>query len=363
MKNTFLLALLLLLISQSACYRTRKSAGGGQITTIPARTIVPGDVALPPGYKIEAVATGLTFPSAAALDDKGNLYVIETGYSYGEIWGEPKLIRIGQNGSKETVATGSKNGPWNGITYYKGNFYIAEGGEMEGGKILKVSPSGTVTALVTGLPSVGDHHTNGPVIKDGFIYFGQGTATNSAVVGTDNAEFGWLKRKPTFHDIPCKDITLAGVNFTTDNVLTDDPNDKASTGAYLPYGTPSKPGQVIKGAVPCSGAILRIPLEGGDPSLVAWGLRNPFGLAFNAGGKLFVTENGYDERGSRPIWGTADVLWEIENGAWYGWPDHSAGENMTSSPKKESKEYKPPTGEVPKPLLQHYPATPPRPKA
>ncbi len=48
------------------------------------------------------------------------------------------------------------------------------------------------------------------------------------------------------------------------------------------------------------------------------------------GGKLYVTENGYDDRGSRPVWGTPDVLWEVRRGAWYGWPDYSAGEPLTN---------------------------------
>jgi hypothetical protein len=52
---------------------------------------------MPPGYHIEAFATGLTFPSGATLDDENNLYVIETGYSYGEVWGEPRLLKIGKS--------------------------------------------------------------------------------------------------------------------------------------------------------------------------------------------------------------------------------------------------------------------------
>ncbi|HYD21400.1 MAG TPA: PQQ-dependent sugar dehydrogenase [Flavipsychrobacter sp.] len=363
MRSFFILLLFTVIVSQSSCYRMRKTAGGGQIKDIPPRILNAADIALPPGYKIEAVAQGFTFPSAAVLDDEGNLYVIETGYSYGEVWGEPKLIQVDKKGMQKVIATGTKNGPWNGLTYYKKNFYVAEGGEMEGGKILKITPDGKISTIISGLPSVGDHHTNGPVIHDGYIYFGQGTATNSAVVGTDNAEFGWLKRKPDFHDVPCKDITLVGENFTTDNVLTDDPDDKATTGAYLPFGTPSTPGQVIKGSVPCNGSIMRVPLEGGKAELVAWGFRNPFGLAVNDKGKLYVTENGYDDRGSRPLWGTADVLWEVENGRWYGWPDFSAGDNMTTDPKDKAKEFKPPTHAKPKAVLRNYPGTPPRPRA
>jgi glucose/arabinose dehydrogenase len=179
------------------------------------------DIALPPGYKIEAIASGLTFPSAVAFDDSGHVYAIEAGYSYGEVWTDPQLLRIDSDGKTKVVAKGTRNGPWTGITWHNGAFYVAEGGEAEGGRILRIGKDGTITPLLSNLPSVGDHHTNGPVVKDGYIYFGQGTATNSGVVGEDNADFGWLKRKRDFHDIPCRDITLLGQNYTSENILGD----------------------------------------------------------------------------------------------------------------------------------------------
>lgn len=351
------LFLLIILSSLTNCYRLRKSNGGGQIVDIPPRTTNVNDIALQPGYKIEAVASGFTFPTACAFDDEGRLHVIEAGYSYGEVWGEPKLIRIDANGNKTTVATGPKNGPWSGITWHDGAFYVAEGGEMEGGRILRITKDGNITELIKNLPSVGDHHTNGPVIKDGYIYFGQGTATNSGVVGPDNAEFGWLFRRKDFHDIPCNDITLAGQNFTSPNPLTPDENDQATTGAYSPFSTSTTEGQVIKGRIPCTGAIMRIPLTGGAPEVVAWGFRNPFGLAFSPDGRLFITENGYDERGSRKVWGTGDVLWEVRTGMWYGWPDFSAGKKMWSD-----EEFAGPNKEL-RPVLKNYPNTPPQPSA
>jgi glucose/arabinose dehydrogenase len=355
MFRTYLFSFLIL-TSLTNCYRMRKSNGGGQIDEIPQRTINAADIALHAGYKIEPVASGFTFPTACAFDDEGRLHVIEAGYSYGEVWGEPKLIRVDANGNK-TVAIGPKNGPWSGITWHNGAFYVAEGGEMEGGRILRIAKDGNITELIKNLPSVGDHHTNGPVIKDGYIYFGQGTATNSGVVGTDNAEFGWLFRKKEFHDIPCSDITLAGQNYTSPNPLTPDENDQATTGAYSSFGTSTTDGQVIKGRIPCTGAIMRIPLAGGAPEVVAWGFRNPFGLAFSPDGRLFVTENGYDERGSRKVWGTGDVLWEIRPGMWYGWPDFSAGKKMTFD-----EEFSGPNKEL-RPVLKNYPNTPPQPAA
>jgi glucose/arabinose dehydrogenase len=341
----------------TSCYRLRGHYGGKQSFEPQARAINPADIALPKGYKIEVVSTELTYPTSVTFDEAGNMYAIEAGYAYGEVFLAPKLLKIDKDGKTTEVASGDKNGPWTGVTYHNGNFYVAEGGEMEGGRILRITKDGKIIRLVENLPSKGDHHTNGPAISnDGYIYFGQGTATNSAVVGKDNFMFGWVPRNPQFHDIPCADITLRGQNFVSDNLLTEDKNDKATTGAYSAFGTPTTAGQVIKGAVPCTGAIMRIPLEGGNPELVAWGLRNPFGVAFSPDGKLFITENGYDTRGSRPGFGNADVLWEIKKGTWYGWPDYSAGEPMNTS------EYKTPHKD-PEFLLAVHPGQPPKPTA
>jgi glucose/arabinose dehydrogenase len=348
----------LLLLAMPGCYRIKGSKGGGQINTVSARAVNAGDIALHPGYKIESVASGLNFPTAVAFDNSSQLYVIEAGYSYGEVWNEPRLLRVDTDGKTKVITSGDKNGPWTGITWHDGAFYIAEGGVMNGGRILKVSKEGVITSLISDLPTVGDHHTNGPVIKDGYIYFGLGTATNSGVVGKDNADFGWLKRKREFHDIPCQDVTLTGKNYNSPAVFEDNSKAAVTTGAYVPFGTSTTPGQVIKGSLPCSGAVLRILVNGGKPELVAWGFRNPFGLSFSPDGRLFITENGYDERGSRPVWGAGDVLWEVKQGTWYGWPDYSAGKRIT-----DDEEFKSPSSSRVKPVLQKYPGVPPKPAA
>jgi glucose/arabinose dehydrogenase len=90
---------------------------------------------------------------------------------------------------------------------------------------------------------------------------------------------------------------------------------------------------------------------------VAWGFRNPFGLAFSPGGQLYVTDNGYDDRGSRPIFGAGDLLWKVRRGAWHGWPDFSGdmplAQNHFSVPGKPR----------PRVLFKDLPNQPPRPAA
>lgn len=314
------------ILALPGCYRARPANGGGQAAFSPPRQTNAADVAVPAAYRIAAVAQGLTFPTGIAFDTTGTPYVVESGYSYGEVWGVPRLLRLNPDGSTSEVARGGRNGPWTGVAYADGAFYVAEGGELEGGRILRIRPGGGTTVLIAGLPSRGDHHTNAPLVgPDGKIYFAQGTMTNSGVVGEDNAKFGWLKRFPAGHDIPCQDVVLRGSNYSTPDVLRPDSHAPVETGAFSPFGTPTRAGQVVPGRLPCSGAIMRMGRDGSGLELVAWGLRNPFGLAFAPDGQLYATENGYDERGSRPLWGTPDLLWRIAPQAWYGWPDYAQG--------------------------------------
>ena len=97
------------------------------------------------------------------------------------------------------VSTGGKNGPWTGVWHHDGVFCVAEGGQLEGGRILRITADGTST----------------------------------------------------------------------------------------------EPNQVIVGRIPCSGAVLCVGPKGGRPELVAWGFRNPFGLAFAPDEQLYVADNRY----------------------------------------------------------------------
>lgn len=342
----------------TGCFELSSSDGGGQATFIGPRTVNADDIALPKGYRIKPMVTGLTFPTGVTFDDEGLVYVVESGYSYGEVWDLPRLLRVEPGGLTTVIARGENNGPWTGVLFHRGTFYVAEGGMLQGGRILRITPDGQITALVDGLPSMGDHHTNGPALgPDGRLYFGVGTFTNSGVAGEDNAMYGWLRRFPHRHDVPCRDITLTGKNFETGNPFTPQ-DDKAMTGAFVPFGTATTKGQVIRGEVPCNGAIMRTQPEGGTLELVAWGFRNPFGLAFSPEGRLFATDNSYDDRGSRPIHGTGDLLWEVTPGRWYRWPDFHGARALD-----QGDHFVPPGKTRPALLLATPPNPPPTPTA
>src|SRR5262245_57618453 len=98
-----------------------RSQGGGQLERAPgARRCAPTDVAVPSGYRIDLVARGLTFPTGVAFADDGAAYVVESGYSYGEAFTTPRLLRVQPGGAPEVVAEGEDNGPWNGVAFADG---------------------------------------------------------------------------------------------------------------------------------------------------------------------------------------------------------------------------------------------------
>lgn len=285
-----------------------------------AREIEAEDVNVADGYRLEAVAINLTVPTTAIFDGE-DLLVAESGYTNA---GQPRVVRIRRDGATEIVASEGLNPPVTGLAVRDGRIYVSHAGKVS------IVQGGALKDIVTDLPH-GDHHNNKIVFgPDGRIYMGQGTTTNTGVVGIDNYLFGWLKERPTLHEVPCKDITLAGENFETENPLTD-ADDQVTTGAYKPFGTASTPGEVIRGNVKCGGSIVRFNPDGSGFELVAWRLRNPFGVQFDSSGQLWTTNHGADVRGSRNVFNDPDYLVRVTEGAWYGFPDFFDGKPVTDA--------------------------------
>lgn len=283
----------------------------------------PKDILLPEGYEAEVVASGFNTPVHCTFDEQGYCYVVESGH---KIDAAPRVLKVDPiTGEWDVFFTlpedrWFKPGAMTGACWHDGWLYI-----MNTDTLFRVNEDGQIEDILTGLAGRGDHQSNYPIVgPDGKIYFGQGCATNCGVVGADDYAFEWLPKNPEFCDVPAQDIVLAGRNYEYQNVLGDI-RETVRTGAYVPFGTETYPGQVIKGNVKCSGALLRCNPDGSDLEVVAWGLRNPYGTAFHPDGRLFATEHGMDERGRRYILDDPDDFYEIQQGAWYGWPDFASG--------------------------------------
>lgn len=279
-----------------------------------------GDFWLQQGYELEKLTSGLTYTTNACRTPDGDLYVLEAGFSYPYVFLTARLQRVLDDGRTETVAEGF-NGPAIGLLWHDGAFLLTHRGVLS-----RITRDGVRADLITGLPSKGDHHTNHLAVRDDWVYFGQGTATNAGFVGQDNLiPFGWLARHRDVCDIPPYDITLSGVNMPSRGAIN--PLASERTGAFLPFGQESTVGQVIAGQTKSSGVIYRCRPDGTELGVHAWGLRNPYSVAFAPDGRLFCLDQGADVRGSRPL-ASLDTVWQIVPGGWYGFPDFLGGRSV-----------------------------------
>lgn len=308
----------------------------------------PAGLEIPPGYRVTVVLSGLDSPADIAFDDQDTMYVAENERAVGDVG---RVRRVTASGEDQTLVSGLSS-PVTGVTRHQGRLYLAHRGKVS------VWENGVLRDVVDELPSLGDYG-NGKIVfgPDGKMYFGQGTATNSGVVGLDNA---WLKENPKVRDLPAAPVNLKGANFATDNPLPPEKGQSKSatarTGAFLPFGTPCTPGMRVAGAAKPNGAIMRCEEDGSRLETVAWGLRNPAAVGFSSDGRLWTVNGGMSERGSRPITGAPDEFHEVKIGTWYGWPDFVAGEPVTKE------EFKPITGPSVSALLAVHPSSnPPRP--
>jgi len=328
------------------------------------------DIALPRGYKVSVFAKGLNFPTGIAFQGnqkRFNVLVIESGKGLpagnncnnndtAQTGGSfsptnpftPDLLVFDQDGRRIAGPIGKPSGPKSasfqidgpaiGLAFehgFEGGTLFAtdsnqgargaaagRGGGNNTSRVVTVDVAGNkVNPFITGLPT-GDHPTELIVVKDGFIYWSQGSATNAGVTGHDNGNGG------NQHDIACQDITLG------DHVF--DSGDGHFTSGYSNHSV-QRPGARVKAfedatsAGMCTGAILRARIKSRQVEPFSWGYRNPFGLRFAPEdhaleGGLFVTENGEDERGARPTNNAPDRLQlarQNRDGSpdFHGWPD------------------------------------------
>ena len=333
------------------------------------------DIVVPDGYKVEVFAKGLNFPTDVAFlgsKDDFRVLVLESGTGLPSPCNDntkvpkvgrfdannpftPDLLIFDRHGNKvagplgKPTASGGgfqADGPAIGLAFEHdfqgGTLFATDSNQGARGargvgnntsRIVKVNISnGMVTPVIVGLPT-GDHPTEQILVKDGWLYWSQGSATNAGVTGHDNGGGG------NQHDIACQQITLSDTVF--------DSGDHKTSG-YSNHGV-QRPGAVVpafedatrKGM--CTGAILRAqitnPMNTIEP--FAWGFRNPYGIRFSSAdhplkGQMLISENGEDERGARPTNNAPDRLAIARQNAdgtpeYHGWPDRFGFLDSTQS--------------------------------
>ena len=360
---TVVIALALCLISAFAAATTVANP------LCPDNTVLfnPGqgqDIVVPPEFTVSVFAQGLNFPTGIAFLKRGGgsgfeVYVIESGHGLPSPCNDqsqfgsgdfdpnnpftPDILVFNQNGTllrkiaKPTANDGLQpEGPSIDLAFEHdlqgGRLFVtdsnqathAHNGQNNSSRIVVVDPvAGHVTPFITQLPT-GDHPSEQLAIKDGWIYWSQGSTTNSGVVGLDNG--GGANQA----DIPCQDIVLS------QNVF--DSGGGVKTSGYSPFGT-ARPGATVhayEGASHhgvCDGSILRAKLN--DPlntiEPYSWGYRNGYAIRFAPEdhalkGEMIVGEDGPDERGARPSNGAPDNIHlarQNPDGSpdYHGWPD------------------------------------------
>ena len=334
------------------------------------------DIVVPQGYTVSAFATGLNSPTGIAFQGnakKFKVYVLESGHGLPSKCNEqesfgtgaldpanpftPDIVVFDQDGNKIAGPIGKPTaeddtntgfqaaGPAIDIAFENGfhggrlfatdsNQATHGGGQNNSSRIVTVDlKSGVVTPFITNLPT-GDHPSEQLAFDGNWIYWSQGSTTNSGVVGLDN------NGGHNQHDIPCQDIVLSQNVFPSGPCNGTDCSGGTLTSGYTAFSH-TNPGGTVQAFTDashhgvCDGSILRAKLHGKNPENTiepfSWGYRNPYGIRFAPKdhalqGGLFVTENGEDERGARPTNNAPDRLAlakQNDDGSpdYHGWPD------------------------------------------
>ena len=354
------------------------------------RIVKPSAINLPPGYRVEAIATGLNFPSDVTFGPNGEMYASEAGgHFYGtdpSVAPPPQIVQIMPDGSKKVIYSNvvpfeairnAKTydeipegliGPIEGVTYNERNglIYVAHRT-----RVSVLNPqTGEFKTIIGGLPAWGIFHNDKVIFdRDGKMVFGVSTQGNAGPV-----DFGIMKvisfyNKPQQHEIPCEEVTLTGKDFPVHNGFTPEEGDTAMTGVYVPFGVQTDSGQVIQGQFWCNGALYRGNPDGTNMERIAWGLRNIYHYQYSPAGRLITTNNSANAIPPRRIFDDWETIYEVKDGMWYGWPDFYSSMPITAERFRapEDPNYKGPTGpnefvltpETHQRLLKGRPAPPP----
>ena len=258
------------------------------------------------------------------FDENGNLYIAFSD-----------SLKIIKEDNKEETLIKKKDFNIYDMVIYKNEIILATGRD-----IVKYNyENDEILELIKDLPNLGENKYTKLLIEDDILYITIGTNTNSGILDKDSTDC----------DVPSFEWILSGENYGDNN-----------TGAFVEYGIQNKSGEKVKEGIISNGTILSYDFTSGKISTFATGIRNIEGLDFNNEGKRIAIVGGMEDKGSRAVKDDKDYIYEIKENAWYGWPDYSGGDSITSpkfsdgTNKLEPVISNPPTKTPYGPIYQHY---------
>lgn len=258
------------------------------------------------------------------FDENGNLYIAFSD-----------SLKIIKEDNKEETLIKKKDFNIYDMVIYKNEIILATGRD-----IVKYNyENDEILELIKDLPNLGENKYTKLLIEDDILYITIGSNTNSGILDKDSTDC----------DVPSFEWILSGENYGDNN-----------TGAFVEYGIQNKSGEKVKEGIISNGTILSYDFTSGKISTFATGIRNIEGLDFNNEGKIIAIVGGMEDEGSRAVKDDKDYIYEIKENAWYGWPDYSGGDSITSpkfsdgTNKLEPVISNPPTKTPYGPIYQHY---------
>ncbi|MBU3108366.1 hypothetical protein [Clostridium gasigenes] len=227
-------------------------------------------------------------------DEDGNLYI-----------GFKDTIRIINNNGKDEVIIKENNFDIFDILCSDNRLFIATDNRVVEYN-LKNNKS---IDLIRDIPNTGMNKETKLLVKDNVLYLSIGTNTNSGIVN----------EKGGAYDKPGIELSLTGVNYGENK-----------TGIFSPFAVNTEKGEKVKDNKLGNGSIMAYDFESKKTSIYAHGLRNINGFDIDSDGKIKGIVGGMEDIGPRPIKDDKDYIYEFKKSAWYGWPDYSGGDPITS---------------------------------
>lgn len=238
-------------------------------------------------------AKGCSGARAFDFDESGNLYIAFSNY-----------IKIINKDNNEETTIRKNSFEIFDIIISKENMFIATDN-----RVVKYNlADDTMEDIINNLPNEGLNKATKLIINNDKLYITIGTNTNSGI-----ADRGKAQDRASFH------WKLTGVNYGT-----------IKTGPFCSYGTAVDPQSEIKESALSNGVILCYNITDKKLTTYATGIRNIEGIDLDSKNCIIAIIGGMEDIGLRPVKDDTDYLYEIKEKAWYGWPDFSGGDPITS---------------------------------